>query len=147
MGPEHVDILLVDDSPDDTAFVLHALKSAGLTPTMKCARDGAEAISLIFGATADQNPAPVLRPRLIILDLKLPKIDGKEVLRRLKGNSHSRSIPVVVWSSSLEKRDVGECYALGVNGYLVKPLDVDAYVDCVRAVVNYWLRFNQTPPA
>ena len=85
MGPEHVDILLVDDSPDDTAFVLYALNSASLTATIKCARDGAEAISLIFSGIADPNPVPVLRPRLIILDLKLPKIDGKEVLRRLKG--------------------------------------------------------------
>ncbi|HSH14840.1 MAG TPA: response regulator, partial [Verrucomicrobiae bacterium] len=89
--------------------------------------------------------APLLRPRLILLDLKLPKVDGLEVLRRLRANPHTRRVPVVVWSSSLEKRDVAASYELGVNSYLVKPMDADEFAERVRVLVTYWLQFNETP--
>lgn len=145
MTPEPIDLLLVDDSADDTAFVLHALKSAGLTPVTRNARDGAEALSLLFGANGSAESAPLLRPRLILLDLKLPKVDGLEVLRRLRANPHTRRVPVVVWSSSLEKRDVAASYELGVNSYLVKPMDADEFAERVRVLVTYWLQFNETP--
>lgn len=145
MGAETIDLLLVDDSADDTAFVLHALKSAGLSPVVRNARDGAEVLGMMFGDDAATVAAPRLLPRVIILDLKLPKVDGLEVLRRLKSNPHTRSVPVVVWSSSLEKRDVTTSYELGVNSYLVKPMDADDYTDSVQALVRYWLDYNQAP--
>jgi two-component system, response regulator len=145
MTPEPIDLLLVDDSADDTAFVLHALKSAGLMPVTRNARDGAEVLTLLFGASGAAEATPLLHPRIILLDLKLPKVDGLEVLRRLRANPHTRRVPVVVWSSSLEKRDVTASYELGVNSYLVKPMDADEFAERVRVLVTYWLQFNQTP--
>lgn len=145
MTPEPIDLLLVDDSADDTAFVLHALKTAGLVPVTRHARDGAEALALLFGAPGTGAGVPRLQPRIILLDLKLPKLDGLEVLRRLRANPHTRRVPVVVWSSSLEKRDVAASYELGANSYLVKPMDADAFTERVRVLATYWLQFNQSP--
>ena len=145
MAAEAIDLLLVDDSADDTAFVLHALRAAGLSPQVRTARDGAEALVMMFGPDAGPEAPPRLRPRVIILDLKLPKVDGLEVLRRLKSNPHTRSLPVVAWSSSLEKRDVTTSYELGVNSYLVKPMDADDFARSVQMLFRYWFEFNHPP--
>ena len=145
MPGETVDILLVEDSHDDATFFRHALEVSGLRPSMKIARDGAEALAAVFGAAGQAEAVPILAPRMIVLDLKLPKISGLEVLQRLKANPHTRSIPVVVLSSSQEKRDLVESYSLGLNSFLVKPMDFDEYTALVNALGKYWLQLNQTP--
>lgn len=144
MPDDFIDILLVEDSAADAAFVEHALKETKLGARLKIARDGVEALLLLFG---DGNPAdspPIINPKVIILDLKLPKVEGLDLIRLLKGNPHSRSLPVVVLSSSLEKRDLSESYRLGVNAYLVKPMDFDEFAKTVRALGRFWLQSNRT---
>jgi CheY-like chemotaxis protein len=145
MSDELIDILLVEDSADDAAFVRHALEEAKLGARLRIARDGVEALTLIFGTVTRDDVTPLVRPKLILLDLKLPKIDGLEVLRRLKSNPHTRELPVVVLSSSQEKRDLSDSYRLGVNSYLVKPMDFDEFADSVRIASRYWLELNQIP--
>ena len=140
---EALDILLVEDSEDDAAFFTHTLKDSNPDAQVGIARDGVQALSLIFGAENPDEAVPVIRPRLIVLDLKLPKVSGLEVLRRLKTNPHTRTIPVVVLSSSKEGRGHVECYQLGVNSYLVKPMDFDEFAELARMLGRYWLQFNQ----
>lgn len=144
MTDENADILLVEDSADDAAFFTHALKEAGLSAQVRVARDGAEALALLFGDGNAGDETPLLRPRLIVLDLKLPKVSGLEVLHRLKADPHTQTIPVVVLSSSQEKRDLAESYQLGVNSYLVKPMDFDEFAALIHALSRYWLQYNQT---
>jgi CheY-like chemotaxis protein len=145
MPEEAVEILLVEDSPDDVQFFVHALEKTGLAARLQVISDGAEALEVIFreGGHAHRNPAS--RLKVIILDLKLPKVSGLEVLRRLKSDLRTRSIPVVVLSSSQQERDLTESYALGVNSYLVKPMDFDQFAQSVQILGQYWLRFNHTP--
>jgi two-component system response regulator len=145
MTSDALDILLVEDSEDDSAFFVHALKESNPEAHLRVARDGVEALALIFGAGNPDDAVPIARPKLIILDLKLPKVSGLEVLRRLKANLHTRPIPVVTLSSSREKRDLAECYLLGANSYLVKPMDFDEFGEVVRTLGRYWLQFNQSP--
>lgn len=142
---EDMDILLVEDSEDDAVFFQHALKEARLAERVRLARDGVEALACIFGANGASDGKPVTRPRLIVLDLKLPRLNGMEVLQRLKMNPHTRTIPVVVWSSSQEKRDLAAAYQLGANSYLVKPMDFDELAGLIQAMGRYWLQYNQTP--
>ena len=139
-----MDILLVEDSEDDSAFFIHALKDSNPEAQLLIARDGVRALSLIFGAGNPDEAVPAVRPKLIVLDLKLPKVSGLEVLRKLKTNPHTRTIPVVVLSSSQEKRGLAESYQLGVNSYLVKPMDFDEFAELVRILGRYWLQFNQS---
>ncbi|MGB8355516.1 MAG: response regulator [Chthoniobacteraceae bacterium] len=143
MNVETPDILLVEDSEDDSEFFVQALKEPNPTANLRVARDGVEALGLIFGAGNPDDAEPVMRPKLIILDMKMPKLSGLEVLRQLKTNPHTRAIPVVVLSSSQEKRDLAESYQLGVNSYMVKPMDFDKFAELARMVGTYWLRFNQ----
>jgi len=145
MPDQAPEILLVEDSPDDVAFIIRTFEKAGLSARLHAVADGAEALEFIFatGQHAGRNLA--IKPKLIILDLKLPKVGGLEVLRRLKMTPETRSIPVVVLSSSQEERDLIESYALGVNSYVVKPMDFDHFAASVQALVRYWLQFNQTP--
>jgi len=145
MNSEATDILLVEDSVDDAAFFTGALKESNPAARLVLAHDGVEALTLIFGAGDPADAVPIIHPQLIILDLKLPKVGGLAVLRRLKANPHTRAIPVVTLSSSREKRDLAECYELGVNSYLVKPMDFDEFGEMVRVLGHYWLRFNQPP--
>lgn len=140
-----LDLLLVEDSEEDSMFFVHALEEAKLSPHIRIARDGAEALSLIFGAGNPDDAVPAIRPKLIVLDLKLPKVGGLELLRRLKTNPHTRAIPAVVLSSSQEKRDLAESYQLGVNSYLVKPMDFDEFTALVQLIGRYWLQCNQPP--
>lgn len=144
--PDHVvDILLVEDNCDDVAFFLRTLEMANLAPRLLQVEDGKEALDFVFctGKHAGRNPAN--RPRVIFLDLKLPKVNGLEVIRRLKANPGTRAIPIVVLSSSQEERDLVESYQLGVNSYVVKPMEFDQFGESVRIIGQYWLQFNQTP--
>lgn len=147
MTPEHqpVEILLVEDNPQDLELALRALRKAKLSNRVQVARDGEEAIEFIFceGPHATRNMDDA--PRLILLDLKLPKIHGLEVLRRLKTDLRTRRIPVVVLTSSKEQRDVIESYHLGVNSYIVKPVNFESFVSSVQQLGMYWLLLNQPP--
>ncbi len=140
-----IELLLVEDNPQDLELALRALKKANLANQIQVARDGAEALDFIFceGAHAGRTFADV--PKVILLDLKLPKIDGLEVLRRLKGDPRTRAIPVVVLTSSKEQSDVVESYQLGVNSYIVKPVNFEGFAAAVRSLGLYWLLLNQPP--
>ena len=145
MSEMAAEILLVEDSPDDVAFFVHTFDKARLAARLHVISDGAEALEFVFctGRYASRNPAN--RPKVIILDLKLPKVSGLEVLRRLKADPRTRTIPVVVLSSSQEERDLVESYEIGVNSYIVKPMDFDEIGASVRMLGQYCLQFNQTP--
>ncbi len=147
MTPEHqpVEILLVEDNPQDLELALRALRKAKLSNRVQVVRDGEEAIEFIFceGAHVTRNMDDA--PRLILLDLKLPKIHGLEVLRRLKTDPRTRRIPVVVLTSSKEQRDLIDSYHLGVNSYIVKPVNFESFVSSVQQLGKYWLLLNQAP--
>lgn len=140
-----VEILLVEDSPDDVAFLVRTFDKASLTARLHVVTDGKEALDFVFctGSYANRNPAN--RPKVIFLDLKMPKVGGLEVLRRLKTDPATAMIPVVVLSSSVEERDLVESYRSGVNSYIVKPMDFDQFAHTVRMIGRYWLEMNQTP--
>jgi CheY-like chemotaxis protein len=140
-----VEILLVEDNPSDEELTIHALRSNHLANNIEVVRDGAEALDYIFhtGAFADRTVGD--RPKVILLDVKLPKVDGLEVLRRIKSDHRTRSIPVVVLTSSHEERDVVDSYSLGVNSYIVKPVDFSQFAEVVRQLGLYWLLLNQPP--
>jgi CheY-like chemotaxis protein len=134
--------LLVEDNPDDAELALLALKRNHLANRIHLARDGAEALEFLFGTGASGQPEPA---RLILLDLKLPKIDGLEVLRRIKADPRTRRIPVVMMTSSREERDVVASYQLGVNSYIVKPVDFEQFTQAVHQLGMYWLLLNHMP--
>lgn len=140
-----LDVLLVEDSDDDAAFFQRALADGGINVRWQVAHDGVEALAMIFGAGAVCGAAPILKPRLILLDLKLPRVGGIEVLRWLKANPSARAIPVTVLSSSQETCDLAESYALGVNSFVVKPMDFDEFAEMARTMVFYWLNLNRVP--
>jgi len=141
MFEERADILLVEDNPDDVELTLHAFSSANLANKIHVARDGVEAVEYLFGAEgSDQVGLP--RPKLILLDLKLPRLDGHDVLKRIKSDSRTRTIPVVVLTSSREERDVMQTYDNGVNSYIVKPVDFEQFTESVRHIGKYWLVIN-----
>lgn len=139
-----VEILLVEDSPDDTAFFVHTLAKAGVTARLHVVADGAEALEFFFNADGRSERIIARPPRLVVLDLKLPKVDGLEVLRKLKSDPRTQAIPVVVLSSSVEERDLAASYRLGANSYILKPMDFDQYGECVQILVRYWLQVNRT---
>jgi len=140
-----VEILLVEDNPLDLELAQRALRKANLTNRIQVARDGAEALDYIFceGAHAGRRIEEI--PKVILLDLKLPKVDGLEVLRRIKGDPRTHAIPVVMLTSSLEQNDLVESYALGVNSYIVKPVNFERFVEAVQGLGMYWLLLNQPP--
>lgn len=140
-----MEILLVEDNPHDLELTLRALHKANVTNKIEVARDGAEALEVIFCEGAHAGRKIEDGPRVVLLDLKLPKIDGLEVLRRLKGDPRTRCIPVVVLTSSKEQRDVVESYHLGVNSYIVKPVDFEGFAIAVKELGFYWLLLNQPP--
>jgi two-component system response regulator len=140
-----VEILIVEDTPEDLELALRALRKANLTNRIQIARDGAEAVEFIFGEGAYQGRPLENGPKVILLDLKLPKIDGMEVLRRIKADSRTKSIPVVVLTSSKEQKDVVESYQLGVNSYIVKPVNFEGFAKAVQDLGMYWLLLNQPP--
>lgn len=145
MTDRQIEILLVEDNPDDVELTLHALRKENLANHIHIARDGEEALDFLFcnGPHADRSfDHP---PRLVLLDLKLPKVDGMEVLRRLKEDSRTRSIPVVILTSSKEERDLVQGYGLGANSYIQKPVDFDQFRNTVKSAGLYWLVINQAP--
>jgi two-component system, response regulator len=145
MDHNSVEILLVEDNPNDVELALHALKKNNISNHIHVARDGAEALDFLFGTGpyADRNVNDV--PKIILLDLKLPKVDGLEVLRRVKRDARTRLIPVVMLTSSREERDIVTSYDLGVNSYIVKPVDFQQFTEAVRELGLYWLLLNQPP--
>lgn len=147
MPPGLVDVLLVEDTPADAELTLRALRTHHRGATVHLVRDGAEALAFLFATGAYAERAGEAPPRLVLLDLKLPKVDGIEVLRRLKADPRTRTVPVVILSSSREARDVVASYDLGVNSFVVKPVEFDGFLDAVSHVGRYWLDLNQAPAA
>ena len=145
MNSTAIETLLVEDNPQDLELTLRALRKANLANLVQVARDGAEALDFIFceGVHAGRRIEDV--PRVVLLDLKLPKVDGLEVLRRIKADPRTRTIPVVALTSSREQGDVVESHRLGVNSYIVKPVNFDGFMAAVRQLGLYWLRLNEPP--
>jgi two-component system, response regulator len=139
------EILLVEDNPTDLELALRVFKKHELAHRIEVARDGAEALDFLFGTGAYADRGRIRYPKVILLDLKLPKIGGLEVLRRIKGDPRTRTIPVVVLTSSREDKDMVESYQLGVNSYIVKPVDFDQFSNCLRDIGMYWLLSNAPP--
>ena len=138
-----VEILLVEDTPADVELTLHALRSNNLRNPVHVVRDGVEALDYIFCTGEYSDRSIEDGPKVILLDLKLPKIDGLEVLRRIKSDPRTQMIPVVVLTSSREERDIVESYRMGVNSYIVKPVDFEQFTTAVRDLGLYWLLLNQ----
>lgn len=139
------DILLVEDSPDDAELTIRALKKNNLANKLVHVSDGEEALDYLFARGIFSQRTIGNGPRLILLDLKLPKVDGLEVLREVKGNPLTAATPVVVLTSSKEERDIVDSYKLGVNSYIVKPVDFRQFVDAVKDLGMYWLVLNESP--
>lgn len=140
-----VEILLVEENPNDEELTLRALKKHNLTNKVHVVRDGAEALEFIFATGAYKDRKVENGPKVILLDLKLPKVDGLGVLRRIKSDERTKMTPVVVLTSSKEDRDIVESYKLGVNSYIVKPVDFDKFIQAVSQLGLYWLLLNQPP--
>ena len=139
-------ILLVEDNPGDEALTLRALKKNNIHNEVVVAHDGVEAIDYLFGTGKFAGRDPQLLPELVLLDLKLPKMDGLEVLRRIRGEEHTRLLPVIMLTSSLEERDVIESYATGCNSYVRKPVSFTEFTEAVRQLGLYWLVINVGAP-
>jgi two-component system response regulator len=142
-----IEILLVEDNPSDVKLALHAFEKHHLANHVQVTRDGAEALDFLFGTGAFAGRDVNRPPKLILLDLKLPRVDGLEVLRQVRADPRTRRIPVVVLTSSREDRDIIESYRLGVNSYIVKPVDFDQFTEVARQLGYYWLLLNQPPVA
>jgi CheY-like chemotaxis protein len=140
-----VEILLVEDNPSDLELALRALREEHLCNNVHVARDGAEALDFMFCRERWSHRRLDELPRVILLDLKLPLVDGLEVLRQLRADARTRQVPVVVLTSSYEERDVVESYALGVNSYIMKPVDFSQFGDAMRVIGMYWLLLNRPP--
>lgn len=138
MATEPKTILLVEDNSDDEQLTLRAMRQSEVPNIIRVARDGAEALDHLYG------PSATRLPDLVLLDLKLPKVSGIEVLQRIRNEDKTRSLPVVVLTSSDEERDIVECYNLGANSYIRKPVDFDEFIDAVRQLGVYWLTLNKT---
>lgn len=140
-----IEILLVEDNPNDVELTLRALKKHNLANKVHVIKDGAEALEYIFANGSYAHRKVEDHPKVIFLDLKLPKVDGLEVLRRIKSDERTKIIPVVVLTSSKEERDLVESYRLGANSYITKPVDFESFVKAVTELGLYWLLLNQPP--
>ena len=138
MSDEHIEILLAEDNAEDAEMTLRALRRNNLANKLRWVKDGAEALEYLFSEAT--RP-----PKLVLLDIKMPKVDGIEVLRRLKADPATQKIPVVVMTSSNEERDVVESYRLGVNSYIVKPVQFDSFMETVAKIGLYWVLTNRAP--
>ncbi|MBN1148907.1 MAG: response regulator [Anaerolineales bacterium] len=139
-------ILLVEDNPDDEALTLHTFRQSNIVNEVVVARDGAEALDYLFGSGAYAGRDSQRLPQVVLLDLKLPKVDGLEVLRRLRADERTALLPVVVLTSSDQERDIEESFRLGANSYVCKPVDFNQFVEAVRQVGLYWLILNKGLP-
>ena len=144
-GTTVVDILLVEDNPRDAEMITRAIRKQNIANPLSVVEDGAEALDFIFcrGAYANRNISSP--PKVVLLDLKLPKVDGLEVLKAIKADERTRTIPVVIVTSSKEDPDIKAAYALGANSYVVKPVGFDAFLDAMSSPGLYWLLMNQPP--
>jgi two-component system response regulator len=143
---EEIGILLVEDDPLDLEMTMRALQSDHVNNRIEVARDGEEALDFVFCRGPHSGRSPQQQPKLILLDLKLPKIDGLEVLREIRATPQTRAIPVVVLTSSAEQRDIVETYKLGVNSYIQKPVDSTQFRETVKTAGYYWLVVNRPSP-
>lgn len=140
-----VEILIVEDNPDDAELALRALKKHNLANHVVVVTDGEEALDFVFARGKYGERQIDSGPRIVLLDLKLPKVDGLEVLRAIKGDPRTKIIPVIVLTSSKEEKDMVESYRIGVNSYILKPVDFDKFADAVKDIGYYWLLLNQAP--
>jgi len=140
------EILLVEDNPDDVDLTLRAFAKSNIANEVVVARDGVEALDYLFATGAHVGRASAPLPQLVLLDLKLPRIDGLQVLERVRANPKTRLLPVVILTSSTEQRDLATGYTLGANSYIRKPVDFQEFLDAVRHLGLYWLLLNQAPP-
>jgi len=139
-------ILLVEDNPDDELLAIRALKKNNIMNEVVVTRDGTEALDYLFGAGAYAGRDMSVMPQIILLDLKLPKVDGLEVLRRIRNDERTKLLPVVVLTSSSEERDLTESYSLGANSYIRKPVNFAQFTEAIRQLGLYWLVLNESPP-
>lgn len=147
MGPAEIEILLVEDNADDLELTLRAFEVHKLANRVHVARDGQEALDFLFGTGQLGRPGPRMVPKVMLLDLKLPKVDGLEVLRAVRADPTLARLPVVILTSSREESDIVESYDLGVNSYIVKPIDFEKFAETVRTLGFYWLLLNELPPS
>ena len=140
--PDNLDVLIVEDNPDDVELTLRAFKQARLTTAVQVVRDGVEALELLLG---EEGAPPPGLPRVVLLDLKLPKVNGLETLEKIRANERTKRLPVVIVTSSREEPDVRRAYELGANSYIVKPVEFEKFVSDIGDVGRYWLRLNQAP--
>ena len=146
MTNRQIEILLVEDNVDDLELTLHALRKENLANHIHVARDGEEALEFLFCNGTHSDRSFDRPPKLVLLDLKLPKVDGMEVLKRMKSDARTRTIPVVILTSSKEERDLVQGYGLGANSYIQKPVDFQQFRDTVKTAGLYWLLINQSAP-
>jgi two-component system response regulator len=146
MLKDQVEILLVEDDPDDLELTMHALNEEHVCNRIQVARDGEEALDFLFCRGPYSGRDPGCHPRLIMLDLKLPKVDGLEVLEQIKRDPRTKAIPVVILTSSKQEHDMVQGYQLGVNSYIQKPVDFDQFRQTIKRLGFYWLVVNQAPP-
>ena len=140
-------ILLVEDNPDDEVLTRRALKKNNIGNELVVARDGAEALDYLFGTGPYEGRDLSVMPQVVLLDLKLPKVDGLEVLRRMRANERTKLLPVVILTSSREQQDLADGYGYGANSYIRKPVDFAQFIEAVRQLGLYWLVLNETPQA
>jgi len=146
MSNKEVEILLVEDNPDDVELALHALRQEKLANQVAVARDGEEALDFLFCRGAHSARSFTNGPKVVLLDLKLPKVDGIEVLRQVKQDPRTKAIPVVILTASREEKDMVHSYQLGVNAYIQKPVDFEQFRNVVKQLGLFWLVVNQAPP-
>ena len=139
-------ILLVEDNPDHELLAMRALSRNGVANDIVVARDGAEALDWLFGTGAHVGRDTTIQPQVILLDLKLPKVDGLEVLRRLRGDDRTKIVPVVILTSSDEEQDMLSGYSLGANSYIRKPVEFETFIEATKQLKMYWLVLNEPPP-
>ncbi|MCL9806531.1 response regulator [Flavobacterium amniphilum] len=145
MNYNDVEILFIDDNLDDAALTLHALKKGGVTNTVFHVKDGAEALDFMYCKGDFSNRNIDSQPKLILLDLKMPKVSGIEVLEKLKSDGHHKTVPVVVLTSSKEDPDVKKCYELGANSYIVKPVESVSFFNTIKDLGLFWMKINLSP--
>lgn len=139
---QHVDVLLVEDNPNDAELAIRSTRKSGYAPRLVHVDDGVRALEFLFGTGEFAGRNTAQQPRLVLLDLKLPRVDGLEVLKRMRADERTRTVPVVMLSSSKEERDVAECYRHAANSYVVKPVNFEAYSATVTEICRYWLGVN-----